>query len=105
MTGRNRMAEGDAPGNRTARRLLGQVLVDGDFISAGNSAGPRGAERDQRAAKCWFAWGGGPREITGVIAISWKSAGGGAKPRRLGQIPPARPLDGRQLDVAAFRPR
>jgi hypothetical protein len=29
------MAEGDAPGNRTARRLLGQVLVDGDFISAG----------------------------------------------------------------------
>ena len=106
MTGRNRMAEGDAPGNRTARRLLGQVLVDGEFISAGELE--RALEEqngtNELLGEVLVRMGVvDPGEITGVVAIQLEEALEERRQtgERLGQILVRRGLlTERQLDVA-----
>ena len=77
MTGRNRTAVGDASGNRPARRLLGQMLVEGGFISAGELE--RALEERNRTnellGEVLSRMGMvDPGEITGVVAIQLEEA-------------------------------
>jgi len=77
MKGRNRVAEGNASGNRLVRRLLGQMLVDGGFLSAGEleRALTEQSRTHELLGKVLARMGMvDPGEIAGVVAVQLEEA-------------------------------